>query len=34
MVLGAILGGASLITIELPPWLLAPTYAVVGWQVG
>jgi membrane AbrB-like protein len=34
MMLGAILNTTGVITIELPPWLLAPTYAVIGWQVG
>jgi membrane AbrB-like protein len=34
MVLGAILNTTGVINIELPPWLLAPTYAVIGWQVG
>ncbi|WP_092961703.1 AbrB family transcriptional regulator [Falsiroseomonas stagni] len=34
MMLGAVMGNSGLVTIELPPWLLAPTYAVVGWQVG
>lgn len=34
MALGAVMGNSGVVAIELPPWLLAPTYAVVGWQVG
>ena len=34
MVLGAVVHNSGVVSIELPPWLLAPTYAVVGWQVG
>ncbi len=34
MVLGAVLHNMGLVSIELPPWLMAPIYAVVGWQVG
>ena len=34
LVLGAILSGKGLITIELPPWLLAICYALVGWSIG
>lgn len=34
MVIGAILNNLGVITITLPPWLLAPTYMVIGWQVG
>jgi hypothetical protein len=34
MVLGAVVNGSGVVSIELPPWLLAPSYAVVGWQVG
>lgn len=34
MALGAVVGNSGLVVIELPPWLLAPSYAVVGWQVG
>lgn len=34
MVLGAVVSNAGLVSLELPPWLLAPTYAVIGWQVG
>lgn len=31
---GIILQSAGLMTIELPPWLLAISYAVVGWTIG
>jgi membrane AbrB-like protein len=34
MFAGAILHGATLITIELPPWLLAISYAFLGWNIG
>jgi membrane AbrB-like protein len=34
MFAGAILHGAGLITIELPPWLLAISYAFLGWNIG
>lgn len=34
MILGATLQGLGLIHIELPPWLLAPSYAVIGWSIG
>ena len=34
MLAGAILHGAGLITIELPPWLLAISYAFLGWNIG
>jgi hypothetical protein len=32
--LGALLNGAGAMTIELPPWLLAASYALVGWSIG
>ena len=32
--LGALLNGAGVMTIELPPWLLAASYALVGWSIG
>jgi membrane AbrB-like protein len=32
--LGAFLNGAGAMTIELPPWLLAGSYALVGWSIG
>ena len=34
LVLGAVLNGRHLMTLELPPWLLAISYAVVGWSIG
>jgi len=34
MVAGALLHGAGLLTIELPPWLLAASYAFLGWNIG
>ncbi len=34
MILGATLQGLGLIRIELPPWLLVPSYAVIGWSIG
>jgi membrane AbrB-like protein len=30
----ALLGGMGLVTIVLPPWLLAASYAVLGWSIG
>ena len=32
--LGIALQDAGLLTIELPPWLLAVSYAIVGWSTG
>jgi uncharacterized protein len=34
MILGAVLRGAGLISVELPPWLLALSYAFLGWSIG
>jgi membrane AbrB-like protein len=34
LVLGVILQDMGLVTIELPPWLLAASYALVGWSIG
>jgi uncharacterized protein len=34
MVIGAVLHGSGVMTIELPPWLLAVSYAIVGWNIG
>ena len=34
LVLGALLQGFGLLNIVLPPWLLAASYAVVGWSIG
>jgi membrane AbrB-like protein len=34
MVVGAVLAGMGLLTITLPPWLLAGGYTLLGWSVG
>jgi membrane AbrB-like protein len=34
LVMALILQDAGLVTIELPPWLLAMSYALVGWSIG
>jgi uncharacterized protein len=34
LVVGAALQTSGLVTIELPPWLLAASYAVIGWRIG
>jgi len=34
LVLGALLQDTGLMTIELPPWLLAGSYAFIGWNIG
>lgn len=34
MVLGAVLHSSGLVRLELPPWLLAVSYALVGWSIG
>jgi hypothetical protein len=34
LLLGAVLHNAGVMTIELPPWLLAASYALVGWSIG
>ena len=34
LALGVILQDAGWLTIELPPWLLAACYALVGWSIG
>lgn len=34
MIGGMVLQGRGLMTIELPPWLLAASYALVGWTIG
>jgi membrane AbrB-like protein len=34
LVLGAVLQDSKLMTIDLPPWLLAASYAVIGWSIG
>ena len=34
MILGTALHATGLIAIELPPWLLASSYALLGWSIG
>ena len=34
MCLGLLLKGLGVLTIELPPWLLAMSYALLGWSIG
>jgi membrane AbrB-like protein len=34
MVIGAVLEGFGLLTVTLPPWLLAISYAFLGWGIG
>jgi membrane AbrB-like protein len=34
LLVAAVLQGMGLLTIELPPWLLAISYALVGWSIG
>jgi len=34
LVIGVTLQGLGWLTIELPPWLLAVSYALVGWAIG
>ena len=34
MIVGAVLHATELMTIELPEWLLAASYAFVGWNIG
>jgi membrane AbrB-like protein len=34
LIIGAVLHGTALMTIELPPWLLAASYGLVGWGIG
>jgi hypothetical protein len=34
MAFGIVLQGAGWLTVTLPPWLLAASYAVVGWSIG
>lgn len=34
MVIGAVVEGMGLVTITLPPWLLAICYAILGWSIG
>ena len=34
MIVGVVLSGSHVVTITLPPWLLAGCYALVGWSIG
>jgi len=34
LAVGAALNAAGLISLELPAWLLAPSYAILGWRIG
>jgi membrane AbrB-like protein len=34
LAIGAVLRAAGLIEIELPQWLLAASYALIGWSIG
>lgn len=34
LVLGAILQDTGVMTIDLPPWLLAISYTLIGWRIG
>ena len=34
LVAGAVLHGTGLVALELPPWLLAPSYMLIGWNIG
>ncbi|WBO23692.1 AbrB family transcriptional regulator [Sphingomonas abietis] len=34
MILGAVAGGTGLLHPELPGWVLAPAYLLVGWRIG
>ena len=34
LVIGVVLEAIGVLRIELPPWLLAVTYAVIGWSIG
>lgn len=34
MIAGAVLHASGIMTIALPPWLLAASYAFVGWNIG
>jgi uncharacterized protein len=34
MFVGVVLSGSRVVTITLPPWLLAGCYALVGWSIG
>ena len=34
MLVGSLLQSQGLICLVLPPWILAPTYAIIGWSIG
>jgi membrane AbrB-like protein len=34
LTVGSVLHGLGVMQIELPPWLLAASYAIVGWNIG
>jgi len=34
MILGAVLHSSGIVRLELPPWLLGASYAMVGWSIG
>ena len=34
LILGALLQDTSFLTIDLPPWLLAVSYLLIGWRIG
>lgn len=34
LAIGAVLHGSGLMVIELPPWLLAASYTIIGWSIG
>ncbi|SEK90086.1 hypothetical protein SAMN04487787_104341 [Kosakonia sacchari] len=34
LILGTIIEDTGLLSLELPPWLLALSYAVIGWSIG
>ncbi|AGA26416.1 AbrB family transcriptional regulator [Singulisphaera acidiphila] len=34
LIIGSVLQAANLVAIELPPWLLTASYAVMGWVIG
>ena len=34
LIAGVVLSVARIVVITLPPWLMAPCYALVGWSIG
>jgi uncharacterized protein len=34
MFIGAVLSAGHVVTIALPPWLLAASYSLIGWSIG